>query len=118
MKTIIAGSRDYTNYQAVRSIMDRCPWAVTEVVCGGARGADAMGDQWAKEKGVAVKPFPADWKRQPDGSYDKTAGFKRNEEMAVYADACVAFWDGESPGTRDMIDRALAHKLHLLVVQV
>lgn len=118
MRTIIAGSRNYTNYAAVRSIMDRCPWTVTEVVCGEARGADAMGDQWAKERGIVKKPFPADWNRQPDGSYDKTAGFKRNEQMAEYAEACVAFWDGKSPGTRDMIDRALTHGLHLLVVKV
>ena len=111
MKTIVAGSRDYTNYTAVASILRRCPWGITEVVCGEARGADAMGRKWAENNDVKIASFPADWDQ-----YGKAAGYKRNTEMAEYANACVAFWDGKSTGTKHMIDIALEHGLHLLVV--
>ena len=86
---------------------------ITEVVSGGARGADLLGERWAKDHGIPVKRFPAKWNRQPDGSYDKGAGFKRNEEMARYADALIAMPGGN--GTADMIRRARNHGLKVYV---
>jgi|SRR5690606_40706894 len=99
---IIAGSRGFTDYPML------CRWLdalhkirpFDEVVSGGARGADRMGEQWAKSRGVPVKRFLADWDR-----LGKRAGFARNAEMAEYANGLVAFWDSTSPGTRDMIVR-------------
>lgn len=72
-----------------------------QIVCGMARGADRLGERYAKEHGYQVIYFPADW--DLDG---KSAGFKRNVRMAEYADALVAFWDGESKGTKHMIEIA------------
>ena len=80
------------------------------VVCGKARGADTLGEQYAKEQGYAVQYFPADWDR-----YGKAAGYLRNTEMAKNADALVAFWDGMSLGTRHMIETAKAHGLKVRV---
>jgi hypothetical protein len=125
MKTIIAGSREYDEivnprslvsngvYRVVRSILDRCPWEITEVVSGTCRGPDQLGERWGEEREVSIKCFPADWK-----GFGKRAGFIRNEEMAVYGEAAIIFWDGKSRGTKSMIDLALSHKLQLLVVQV
>ena len=96
MRTIVAGSRDYDNWATVKSILDRCPWKITEVVCGEARGPDLLGRKWAESRDVKVASFPAQWNRQQDGSYDRSAGHKRNREMAKYAEACVVFWDGKS----------------------
>ncbi len=80
------------------------------VVCGKARGADLFGEQYAKERGYAVAYFPADWDK-----HGKAAGFIRNEQMAQNADALVAFWDGRSRGTRNMIELARRYNLKVRV---
>jgi hypothetical protein len=113
MKTIVAGSRDYNNYKAVASVLDRCPWLVTEVVCGEARGPDTLGRKWGETNEIHVESFPADW-----DEHGKTAGHIRNLAMAQYSEACVIFWDGQSKGTMNMINHALSNGLHMLVVRV
>ena len=73
-----------------------------EIVSGAYyRGADKLGEQYAKERGFKITRFPANWNK-----YGKAAGPKRNEQMANYADALIAFWDGKSRGTKNMIDFA------------
>lgn len=85
-----------------------------EIVCGEAKGADSLGKRYAKEHGCAIKSFPADWNKN-----GKAAGPIRNEEMAIYAEGggAVVFWDGESKGSLDMINRAKAHNLKLRVIK-
>lgn len=110
-RVIIAGGRDFDDYDLVVSTMDKLLQNITEpitIVCGMARGADTLGERYAISKGYEVAHFPADW-----GKFGKAAGYKRNEQMAQNADALVAFWDGRSRGTKHMID--LAHKYNLLV---
>ena len=80
-----------------------------EIVSGGARGADKLGERYAAERGYGLKIFPADWNR-----YGKRAGYLRNEQMAQYADVCICFWDGESRGTKHMID--LSNRCGLKVI--
>lgn len=99
MKVIIAGGRDFNNEQMIEDTMAELDFEVTEVVCGGARGADTLGRWWAVKHGIPVKLFPAEW--EMFGNY---AGIKRNHDMGDYADYLVAFWDGKSTGTRDMIN--------------
>lgn len=84
-----------------------------EIVSGTARGADQLGEKFAKEKGCNLKQFPADW-----DAYGKSAGYRRNADMAKYADACVVFWDGVSKGTKHMIDLAEKAELDLKIVRV
>lgn len=116
MKIIIAGSRDFNNYELLR---DRLNYLLKDVsnkdeitiVSGGARGADQLGERYAKEKGYKIIRKPANWNK-----YGKSAGYKRNEEMAKIADVCVCFWDGESRGTKHMIDLSKKYKLKLNVI--
>ena len=82
-----------------------------EIVSGTARGADQLGERYAREKGFSIKRFPADW------SLGKVAGYLRNKEMAEYANGLVAFWDGKSRGTKMMIDLAKEHGLSIRVVK-
>jgi len=98
MKTIIAGSRTILDFGQVEAILDLIPMP-SEVVSGGARGVDTLGERWAKKNNIPVKVFPADWKR-----YGKKAGFIRNVEMAKYADNAVIIWDGTSKGSKHMKD--------------
>lgn len=101
MKTIIAGSRGITCPYVVGRAVEKSGFAVTEVVCGMARGVDTLGRIWAQYYAIPVSEFEPDW-----DYHGKKAGFVRNQEMADYADALIAIWDGVSRGTRDMIDRA------------
>lgn len=113
MKTIVAGSRGFTNYSMMCEFLHRNPWQITEVVSGTARGANQLGEKWASDMGIPIKKFPADW-----DTHGKRAGYLRNAEMAEYADALVAFWDGESRGTKHMIDLANEAGLRVSIVNV
>ena len=101
MRTIVAGSRGVEDPALVLAAIQSCGWTITEVVSGGARGVDSLGESLALQYGVPCKVFPANW-----SLHGKAAGPIRNEEMARYAQALVAVWDGQSRGTRDMINRA------------
>ena len=115
-KVIVAGSRDFNDYEFLCETLDKELLDLTEandiiddiqIVSGTAKGADKLGERYAKQNQYSVQQFPADW-----NTFGKKAGYIRNEEMAKYADACICFWDGESRGTKHMID--LAKKYNLL----
>lgn len=103
-KVIIAGSRGFSNYKLLR---EQCNKYLREkrntcniiIVSGHARGADTLGEKYAQDEGFDLEIYPAQWKK-----LGKQAGFRRNEQMAEVADALIAFWDGESHGTKHMID--------------
>lgn len=102
MKTIIAGCRDFTDIHLLKKQLDyyrEHTNSITEIVSGGATGADAMGEAYALLNGIPIKGFPANWSK-----HGKAAGPIRNKEMAEYADCLIAFWDGKSRGTKNMID--------------
>ncbi len=99
MKTIIAGTRSLSP-QDTKAAIASCPWQITTVVCGEARGPDTHGKEFAAFFGLPCILMPAEW----NGPLGKGAGLARNEDMAHMADALVAVWDGQSPGTRHMIE--------------
>jgi hypothetical protein len=116
-RIIIAGSRSYNNYGKLKArctkIIEAYEFANIEIVSGGAKGADQMGEWFAKERGYPVRVFKADW------SIGKSAGYIRNEQMASYAKedlgVLIAFHDGESRGTKHMIDIARRQDLQVFV---
>lgn len=101
MKVIIAGTRDFNDYKRLKHDLDlyRTTANITEIVSGGCRGADLLGEKYAKENNIPVKRFPANWE-----VYGKKAGPIRNAEMAEYADCLIAYWDSKSRGTKNMIE--------------
>lgn len=110
MRTIIAGSRDLNAYGLVCAAVEASGFVVTSVLSGGARGIDKMGERWAGRRGIPVAVYPADWKL-----HGNRAGPIRNAKMADNADALVAVWDGESRGTKHMIETALRRGLKVYV---
>lgn len=99
MKIIIAGCRTVRDQQIVRDAVEESGLVgqMTELVHGGCRGVDSIA-HYQFEGIVPVKVFLADW-----GKHGKAAGPLRNAEMAKYADALIAIWDGNSRGTKNMI---------------
>ena len=102
VKLIIAGSRGITNYHSVEYAFKNSPYtamSISEIVCGCAKGIDTLGKEFAYKKGMKVSLWKPDWDR-----YGKQAGIIRNKEMGNHADALLAIWDGESSGTKHMIE--------------
>lgn len=113
-RVIIAGGRDFNDYALLERKMDKLLCNIRddiEIICGKARGADTLGEQYGKQRGYRIKYFPADWQ-----TFGKSAGYIRNQQMAENADALVAFWDGKSRGTKNMIDIALKFELSVRVI--
>lgn len=115
-KIIIAGSRDFNNYSLMKRKMDSLLKSknINDVffISGGARGADLLGEKYAREKGAKEHHI---WRFIPNWNIGRQAGFIRNAEMAEFGDALVAFWNG-SNGTKHMIDQAKKKNLQVRVV--
>ena len=114
-RVIIAGTRtfdDYgllcrhTDYKLSKIRMERR----IVIVSGAAKGADALGEEYARARGYKLVRYPADWER-----YGKAAGPIRNDLMARNADALIAYWDGKSSGTLNMIETARNYGLKISI---
>ncbi len=113
LKVIVAGGRDFQNYNLLSEKLNKLFSQRNDVVIvsGMARGADSLAVKYAEEHKLRVSEFPAQWLKHGNSS-----GFRRNVEMAKFADACVCFWDGKSVGTKHMIDTAKRMNLNVRVI--
>ena len=113
-RVIIAGSRNYNNFEELAMVMDKFlkNKGEVEIIVGGAKGADTLGEMYANMRDIPVRKFLPDWSK-----YGKAAGRRRNEVMGLEADACVCFWDGSSAGTAYMIQVAQRNALILHIVE-
>lgn len=105
-RIIVAGSRNYHNYQEAESYINFCICRIRKeynlvFVSGGCRGADALGERYAISNGYAVERHPAKWQL-----YGKAAGPIRNRTMIMSADYVICFWDYQSRGTASLIEYA------------
>ena len=113
MKLAIVGSRTFKNYQKmhgeIAALVESGDMAApTEIVSGGAAGADSLGQRYASEMGLEFTGFLPEWDK-----HGKSAGFRRNVQIVDYADKVIAFWDGISRGTKHTI--GLAEKAGKLI---
>lgn len=113
MKVIIAGGRTITDYSLVLSALAESQFILTEIVSGMAPGVDTLAIQYAQENNLPLKEFHANW-----NLYGRSAGPRRNRQMAEYADALIAIWDGESRGTKNMIEEATKRGLRVFVKRI
>jgi hypothetical protein len=112
MRVVIAGSRSIKDATLIERAVQESGFNVTEVVEGGARGVDTLAFDWAHREGIPVKVFVPDW------SIGRQAGILRNVEMADYADAVIAIWNGKSRGTEHMISIAYKRQMPCYVLKV
>lgn len=123
MKLAIIGSRSYGDYEgdtlllndkftkALEVLQNSFPaGSVSEIVSGGARGADAIGKALAGHLRLKYTEFLPDWAR-----YGRSAGFRRNALIINYTDVVLAFWDGTSCGTKHSIDLAKAQNKKVII---
>lgn len=101
MRVLVCGSRDWTNQARMYARLARLPDGST-ILHGTARGADRMAATFAEGWGFNVEHWPADWKK-----YGRRAGIERNVDMLdTEPDLVLAFWDGQSRGTKHTITEA------------
>lgn len=116
MKVIVAGSRGITDEQTVKEVICESPHNpfFGELVTGEAAGVDTIAKEcFAHFNNVDYRGFPVS-----DEDYQKYgihAYFRRNRQMAKYADGLIAIWDGHSPGTHNMIELAMDYRLDTYV---
>ena len=107
MKLLIVGSRCIKEFD----LSGYVPEDTDLIISGGANGADKLGERYARERGLKVEVHAALWEQ-----FGKSAGVIRNQEMADISDAVIAFWDGESRGTKNMIENAKkANKPYVII---
>lgn len=113
-KVIIAGSRTFNDYSLLKEVCEDflIGFEDIEIVCGMAIGADILGEEYAITKGYSIKRFFPNYEKY--GS--KKAPIMRNKEMANYGNILIAFWDGISKGTSNMIQEARKRKLLVKIV--
>ncbi len=107
MKLAVVGSRSFTDWELLKKSIDdvRQQFVITEIVSGGAQGADSLGERYARENNLKLTLFIPDWKL-----HGKKAGILRNRDIIAAADFVIAFWDGESKGTKNSLE--VAAELH------
>lgn len=115
-RVIIAGGRYFSDYELLKEKCDEFLQDKTGeeivIISGHVLEADSLDERYAQERGFKIETYPADWKK-----YGRAAGPIRNEQMANIANALIAFWDGKSKGTKNMINLAKKKGLQVFVAQ-
>lgn len=114
MKVIVAGTRNsHVTTEDVISVFNEYGIDASEIVSGASGDADSAGERAAGILGVPKKTFMANW-----SLFGRAAGPIRNSEMADYADLLVAFWDGKSRGTKNMIEQMRKKGKEVIIIDV
>ena len=117
-RIVVAGCRDFDNYDVARRYIGHCISQIRKnyeivFVSGGCRGADMLGERYARENGMAIERYEAEWDK-----YGKAAGPIRNKQMAQVCDYVICFWDGKSRGTRTMIEYSKKFKKRVKIKMI
>lgn len=96
MKIAVIGSRNLK----VKNLGQYLPQDVTEIVSGGAKGIDTCAREYAQNNNIKLTEFRPDYDK-----YGRSAPLARNVLIVDYADMVLAFWDGQSRGTKFVIDK-------------
>lgn len=119
MRVIIAGSRTINDYSILENAMEKAKKGgyideEFEVITGGAVGIDLLGKRYAEKHNLKYTEIKPKYK----GSNDRSAPLRRNQEMADIGDVLIAIWDGESHGTKHMINCAREKGLKILIEEI
>jgi hypothetical protein len=122
----VIGSRSFNNYSLLEEVLNEYH-DLTEIVSGGASGADSLASKYAREKEIPLKVFKPNWqdfsepciiKTNHYGDFNALSGNKRNQLIIDSCDKVIAFWDGESRGTKDSINKAKKQNKEVIIVKV
>lgn len=109
MKVAVIGSRDLM----VNNLAEYLPPNITEIVSGGAKGIDFCARRYAETNGVKLTEFLPEYEK-----YKRSAPLKRNIQIIEYSDLVLAFWDGESRGTKYVIDNCKKRGVPIKIIRI
>lgn len=101
MRVAVIGSRSVTD-EYYPALCAKLPIGVSEIISGGASGADILAARYATENDLPLLVFKPDYQR-----YGRAAPLKRNQQIIAHADYVLALWDGHSRGTAYVIDACI-----------
>lgn len=110
MKTAVIGSRSFNDYMFMKEVLRF--YTITLLISGGAKGADKLAERYADEHNIKKSIYLPDWEKHP-----KTAGILRNNLIVSAAELVIAFWDGQSKGTKYTIERAKLLKKDYVIIK-
>ena len=113
MKLAVVGGRTFNDYGKLEPVLDSlvAGFGFTTVVSGGADGADTLGEKFADERGLKKIIHLPDYK-----THGRAAPMIRNRDIINDADFVVAFWDGESRGTKNAMELTAKGSKPLLTI--
>lgn len=118
MRLAIIGGRDFNGYSLLLDYLtsfffNSLPqeFRFETIISGGAKGADSLGERFAHDYKLGLEIYKSEW-----GKYGKSAGFRRNQTIVDNCDMVLAFWDGQSRGTADTIEKAKKAKKPTFIV--
>ena len=113
MRVIVCGSRHLTDLDLVEDVLKK--YDISFIISGGAGGADTLAELYALKENIGIRVYMAQWK-----TYGKSAGPIRNQEMLDLGkpDMVIAFWDGVSKGTKNMIEIAQKANIPVKIVKI
>ena len=119
MRVLVCGSRTWTDVGLLESTLDNLNGSILnyaepgidEVIEGCARGADRLAETWATKRGIPIRHTPAQW-----ASRGRAAGPERNQRMLEQHPDLVVAFDLGTPGTGDMVSRAVKAGVRVQVV--
>lgn len=111
VKVAIIGSRDFNDYNLLKSILEPVKSKIGLIISGGARGADCLGERYANENNIDTLIFIPDW------SKGKSAGYERNKQIVEASDIIIAFWDGTSKGTQHSFKLAEKYNKKIKIIK-
>lgn len=110
MRVAVIGSRTFSDYNLMKEALSEI--FITQIVSGGANGADKLAERYAKENDIPTKIYLPDWNK-----HGISAGFIRNTDIINDAEYVVAFWNGKSKGTLDSINKAKAANKEVIIIK-
>ena len=103
MKVAVVGSRNFNDRKRLNKVLNKIHKNenITVIVSGGAKGADILAEKWAVKNNIQTEIYLPDYEK-----YNRLAPLIRNTDIVNSCDMLLAFWDGESRGTKDSINKA------------
>tara|TARA_B100000745_G_C20122409_1_gene384325 strand:+ start:816 stop:1202 length:387 start_codon:yes stop_codon:yes gene_type:complete len=113
MRVLVCGGREYNDEETLMNFLDKVHQTIqiTTLIHGHAKGADTLGELWAKLNEIPSLGFRANWTK-----HGKAAGHIRNTKMLKEGrpDVVIAFPGGK--GTKNMMDQTTKNNVPLIVV--
>ncbi len=112
MKLAVIGSKEFTDYSKLKSILDSLP-GISVIISGGAPGTDTLAREYAHQHNIKFLEFPPDFKK-----YGNEANHIRDRLIVEHGDEIIAFWDGKCEGTKYTMDYTERQNKPVTVIRV